>query len=322
MKIGISFPSFARDEFAVPPERLKQFAQTVEENGFGGLWMPEHLVRPPTYKTSFMDPLTTVAEMAGATERLPLGTGILILPLRNPVLLAKRVATVQYLSSCRVTLGVGLGYNEAEFDSANVPFEERSSRFTEGIELLYRLLHEEEVTFDGDYYQVENLTITPRLNRPPEILLAGSGVDREDGSRFVPMAIKERMRFADGWLAPGLTADELEHDWKAFASYLKSENEDPAAYAKLAVSYTHLVPNADTELAKERQLKVYQQHTTWPKEHYEENYIIGSIEDVRDGLKEYEKQGFDQVIALTSAHDLDGLDRQLDLWPRHYPEYF
>jgi len=322
MKIGISFPSFARDEFLVPPDRLTGFARTAETNGYSGLWMPEHLVQPPTYKTSFMDPLASVAQMLGATERLPVGTGILILPLRNPVLLAQRAATVQYLSAERLTLGVGLGYNEPEFEAAGIPYDERSSRFTEGIELLWRLLHEESVTFDGRHYQVEDLTIEPRPNRPPRILLAGSGTENDNGERFVPRSIKERMLYADGWLAPGQTIAEQKHDWDAFAEFLSDHDRDPSAYDTLAVTYTHLVPNADSELATERQLSVYRQHTTWPEDHYERNYLLGSIEDVREGLQEYERIGFDQVVALTSAHDLDDIDRQLDLWPRHYPEYF
>lgn len=322
MKIGISFPSFARDEFLIPPERLKQFAQTAEEHRYGGMWMPEHLVEPPTYRTSFMDPLTSVAQVLGATERLPVGTGILILPLRNPVLLAQRAATVQYLSAGRLTLGLGLGYNEEEFEAVNVPYDERSERFTEGIELLWRLLHKETVTFEGRHYQVEDMTIKPRPKRTPRILVAGSGTENDDGERFLPRPIKERMLFADGWLAPGQTIQEQKHDWDAFATFLNKHDREPSAYDKLAVTYTHLVPSADSGLATERQLAVYRQHTTWPEDHYERNYLTGSIEDVREGLQQYEGIGFDQIVALTAAHDLDDIDRQLDLWPRHFPDYF
>lgn len=130
MRLSVSLPGFATDGYRVPPSRLKHFARQAEEFGFGGVWQSDHLLNPPTYSTSFLDPLTTLASIAEVTDRIPLGTCLVILPLRDPVWVAKRAATVQHLSEGRLSLGVGLGYVEDEFEAVGVPISERSPRFT------------------------------------------------------------------------------------------------------------------------------------------------------------------------------------------------
>lgn len=119
--------------------------------------------------------------------------------MRNPVLVAQRAAAIQHLSEGRLTLGLGLGYVETEYDAVNVPFEGRSHRFSEALELLYRLLHEDQVTYDGDYYDVTEFTLEPNV-RPPRVLAGGASVETK-GDRHVPTTIKERIAGVDGWVA-------------------------------------------------------------------------------------------------------------------------
>lgn len=322
MQLGVGVPSFASRSFRIPPSRVKRFARRAEEFEFAGLWTIEHLVRPPTYATSYLDSLTTLATLAGETDAIPLGTSILILPMREPVLVAKRAATIQHLADRRLTLGFGTGYVGAEFDAVGVPREERSARFLEGIELVRRLLTEDRVSFDGEFYSVEDFELEPRPSIPPRILTGGGGVDR-DGDRHVRPAVTERLLSADGWIAPPRPLDTLAADWAAFEARLEAEGRDPDDLEKVALQYLHLVPGADTDRALTEQRRRYRRFvgegsdggdTQSQQFAFEANWLTGSVADVREHLAGYREQGFDEVVLYPVPAHAGELDRQLRLW--------
>lgn len=145
----------------------------------------------------------------------------------------------------------------------NIPFEERSARFSEALKLLYGLLHEEQLTFDGEYYDVSEFTLEPNV-RPPRVLAGGASVET-NGDRLVPTPIKERIVGVDGWIAPsgspGLRAD----DWSGIAEYLEDQGEGPETFDRVAVNYTYLVPGVDSTTAKEKQRAVFEEYITGPR---------------------------------------------------------
>lgn len=315
MQLGVGLPSFSSDTHAIPPGRLQRFARHAEEYGFAGAWVIEHLIPPPTYATSLLDPLTTLATVAGATETLPVGTSVLLLPLRNPVLVAKRAATIQHLSERQLTLGLGTGYVDAEFDAVGVPIQERSARFLEGIELLSWLLSGDTVTFDGEFYSVEDFQLEPSLRRRPRLLAGGGGVDRDDG-RTVVDSVRKRLAHADGWIAPPRPTDVLASDWSDFAEYLDANGRDPNAVDRVALQYLHLVPEGDTEGVKRTQRKAFR-GLIGPDRSVEEaetNWLVGTVETIHDELATYEQMGFDQLILHPVVREPAELDRQLRLW--------
>lgn len=339
MKIGVSLPNWSDDKNRVPRSRLVTYARKAEEFGFSGLWMGDHLLSPDTYDHSLMEPLTTLSYIAGETQDIPLGTSILILPLRNPVVAAKQVANMQYLSECRLTVGIGLGYYEPEFEAVDVPYDARGKVLTEGLELFIQLLNEKNVTYEGEFFNVDNVTIHPQLGRVPRILYGGSGVIRSKNGeyvrtggqnqksgeeRFVPKAIKERMCLVDGWLAHGETEEALRQDWEEFATYLEEKGQNPRKKEKVAATNMYIEPNADSETAIERQLDIYEEFLSDDRgrEYAETHYITGSVEDIRDRLQTYNDQDFDELIAYNRLNSLDELDRQLRLWVDKFPEYF
>lgn len=317
MRLGVGLPSFASEPHVVPPDRFRRYARLADEYGFAGAWLIEHLRENPNYDTSLLDPLATLSVVAGETETLPVGTSVLLLPLRNPVMLAKRAATLQHLSSRRLTLGLGTGYVEAEFRAVGVPMEERSPRYLEAIELLRRLFVEDEVTFDGEFYSVEGFRLEPRLDRPPRLLAGGGGVETDAGRR-VAAAVKERLRHADGWIAPPRTPDTLEADWAEFEEYLESTGRDPTTLDKVALQYLHLVPDEDGDRARRRQRKVYDRMVGSGRsvDYAMENWLSGTVEEILATLEEYRSQGFDEVILNPMTDVPAELDRQLHLYRR------
>lgn len=317
MQLGVAPPTFATDGWRLPASRLERFARRAEALGFGGVWVTEHLLHPPDRNYSRLAPLTTLATLAGATESVPIGTSVLILPLRNPVLVAQRAATLQHLSEERLHLGLGLGWVESEFDAVGVPWEERGRRFTEALDLVRQLLSGEETTFHGEFYDVEGLRLEPRVHRPPRILVGGGGVER-DGERRVPEAVRERLlHHADGWLAPPRPPSILEADWNEIATHLEREGRDPTTLDRVGLNWLHLVPGVGSEVAREKQRRVFTVQRGADEERVAatmENQLSGSVEDVRGLVEEYERLGFDQLIIGPTTHDPADAERQLGLW--------
>lgn len=324
MEIGVTLPTFVgyndKNEWIVPPNRLRQFARKAEELGFSSLWAPDHLTPPPYYEWgAALDPLVMLSHAANVTDTISLGTNILILPLRNPVMVANRVASLQHLSEGRLSLGVGAGYVEGEFEAANVPYRERYARFSEGIELLNRLLKEESVTFDGDFWQVEDLHIEPDNARPPTILAAGAGRKTDDG-RAVSENVMERVHISDGWIAGPWHPDAAESDWQDIQGYLREHEENPDRYGRSIVTMTHLFPNLQSDEARKRQRTLIEQFSDW--EWGKQNYLLGNVEDIKQYLHRFEAIGFEEVIFLPLTKDLHELDRQLELWNEYLMPMF
>lgn len=315
MQLGIGLPSFASDTHALPPDRFRRYAELADEYDFSGAWLIEHLLEPSTYATSLLDPLTTLAYTAGATNTIPVGTSVLLLPLRDPVMVAKRAATIQHLSSRRLTLGLGTGYIADEFDAVGVPMAERSARYLEGIELLWRLFHEDTVTFDGEFYSLQDFRLEPSLDHPPRILAGGGGVDTDDGRR-VASSVTARLDHAHGWIAPPRPIDVIEHDWNAFAAHLESQGRDPDAVDKVALQYLHLEPGDSPEQVRRAQRNAYDQLVGADRspEYAMDHWLSGTVDQVRETLAEYERLGFDQVILHPTVREPNELDRQLRLY--------
>ena len=198
------------------PENALGLARMSEELGFESLWTVEHVVVPSGYESAYPyspdgkmpgpehvpipDPLTWLAFVAAATTTIRLGTGILILPQRNPLILAKEVATLDRLSGGRVELGVGVGWLEEEFDALGVPFAERGRRTDEYIDVLRKLWREPEITYDGEFVKFAPLKSSPKPARE-------SGVPIHVGGHTMAAA-RRAGRLGDGFF-PGGSGEKL-----------------------------------------------------------------------------------------------------------------
>jgi probable F420-dependent oxidoreductase len=154
---------------------------------------------------AILDPVATLAFLAGRTESVLLGSGVIVLPLREPVVLAKQLATVDVLSGGRLIVGVGVGYVDAEFEAVGVPFEGRGVRTEEYVAAMRALWHDARPAFDGDLVSFCGIQARPRpLQRPaPPIVMGG----------YAPAVMRRTVGDADGWYGWGLdlaaTSDRL-----------------------------------------------------------------------------------------------------------------
>jgi probable F420-dependent oxidoreductase len=175
MEFGIAFANTLQ---FTEREGLVTLAQSAEAAGFDSLWTVEHVIYPDGYESEYPydrsgkmaadasspipDPLIWLAFVAAATTTLRLGTGILILPQRNPLVLAKEVATLDRLSDGRVELGIGVGWLREEFDALGVPFDRRGARTDEWVEVMRAVWAEDHVDFQGEFASFSGVSVNPK----------------------------------------------------------------------------------------------------------------------------------------------------------------
>jgi probable F420-dependent oxidoreductase len=193
MNIGLS-PLQGQASFE---ETLRE-CERAEEAGFESIWLGEHHNNPILYPA----PLIGLAAVASRTRSIRLGTGVLLLPLYHPVMVAEEGAMVDMISGGRLILGLGAGYAPEEFAAFGYSLKERGSRLEEGASLLHRLWTEENVTHRGRHYRVDNASVAPRpVQRPRPPIWFGA---------WVEPAIRRAARLGDAWfVGPSANLDEI-----------------------------------------------------------------------------------------------------------------
>ena len=206
----------------------------AEELGYESIWTGEHLVLPDPYappapvepECRFVDSVATLAFMAALTQRIKLGSGIILLAQRDPVVLAKELAGVDVLSKGRLLFGLGVGYVPAQYEALGIPYEERGARTTEHIEVLRTLWSEPHPSFDGQFTKFSGIQSNPRpIQEPhPPIIVGGDS----------KVAFRRAVAQGNGWYGW--------HDLDGTAAVLKGleeaagETERPESLGRLEIS--------------------------------------------------------------------------------------
>ena len=211
MHIGAVFP---QTEIGNDPSVIREYVTAVEEMGFDHLVIYDHVVGasvknrpdwhgPYTSETLFHEPFVLFGYLAALTKRLELVTGVIILPQRQTVLVAKQVAEVDVLSGGRMRLGVGVGWNEVEYEALSEDFHTRGRRLEEQVEVLRALWTQPVVTYAGKWHTINEAGLNPLPAQRPIPIWFGGSAD---------VAIERIARIGDGWMPqtpPNARAREL-----------------------------------------------------------------------------------------------------------------
>jgi alkanesulfonate monooxygenase SsuD/methylene tetrahydromethanopterin reductase-like flavin-dependent oxidoreductase (luciferase family) len=254
---------------------------------------------------------------AGVTETIPLGTHILVVPIRHPVLLAKELATLDYMSGGRFFFGVGPGWNEPEFTSMGISMRERGRRTDEILDALKILLTEQHVSFQGQFFQFDNVTIEPRPETYFTIWVAGGSRIPDALSPDKPYMVKSVLhriaKHADVFTCRASGKVEwVARDFDTVREHLRSVGRDPSTLGLAHVQAGYVVDTADRKkaLAAQRQPMEMIMGTNRSWEHLQECYLVGSIDDIIERLTFLESQGLEHVTIQPAAPEM----AQLDLW--------
>jgi probable F420-dependent oxidoreductase len=253
MRIGV-FSGFASP--VATPEYIETFARGAEERGFAEIWVAEHVVlfdehaSPYPYDTSgrfpitgeagLLDPFPTLGLLAAVTERIRIGTGICLVPQRNPVYTAKQVATTDWLSNGRFDFGVGVGWLAEEFAALGAPFDHRGSRTVEYLEVMKSLWCDEVSSYRGRFYSLPECRQYPKpVQSPHPPIYFGGESDA---------ALERVARIGQGWYGFGLAPDATAAHVKQLEQLLAPRNRSRAEVDVVISPY--LLPTTRDDVAR------------------------------------------------------------------------
>jgi alkanesulfonate monooxygenase len=310
-RFGVFLPSYIWEgDGAERARNIKQFARTVEDLGFDSLFITDHLLAAKNfYSVSWLEPVSALSVAAGVTERVRLGTSIMILPLRNPVVLAKELATLQFLSENRVVLGAGVGWYPPEYEAVGVHKSERGKRTDEILDIIMPLLEGERVTYHGDYYSIDDVLIEPRASQRPEIWIGGgsqlANPKSPDLPRFVE-SVKARVLRTDGWIPrPTCPPDEIARDWRELQDYYREHGRDPKECVVAHENFLHLVMTNDPAKARQEQHDAFLRVMSNERgpEYLESVYLFGTPDEVVASLQARIDAGVEYFMLHTMTPD-------------------
>lgn len=273
MKMGISISNYGK-----LPSRdfLKNTAIEAENLGLDSIWTSDHIIVPKSNNpwTRVFETITTLGFLASITEIVQLGTSIILIPLREPMVLAKQIATLDALSKGRILLGVGIGWNKKEFDLIGYDFKNRTKTIAENISIMKKM-------WAGEIEKGFLCEPMPVSENGPPILVGGQSTG----------ALKRVALFGDGWHPVGVSPEEYSSGMKQITSmrksnYIWSLRINFAANKKIDTHYTGTDGNPRLRLA-------------------------GSVDQIMSRIQEYEKIGLDHLVCDIRADSEKEYVRQL-----------
>ncbi|MCI0720053.1 MAG: LLM class F420-dependent oxidoreductase [Acidobacteria bacterium] len=231
MRLGFALPNIGP---LGGRESVTRVAQRAEELGYHSLWVIERLLWPVKPQSPYpatpdgalpepykhvLDPLETLTFAAAVTKKIALGTSVLDIPYYNPVMLARRVSTLDVLSGGRVRLGLGLGWSQDEFDAMGADFKKRGAQADEFLQVLKAIWTTNPAEFRGKFYSLPKSHIEPKpVQKPhPPIIMAA----------FVPAALQRIARAADGWNPVGIPPDGMKQMFDGIKQMARVAGRDP-----------------------------------------------------------------------------------------------
>jgi alkanesulfonate monooxygenase SsuD/methylene tetrahydromethanopterin reductase-like flavin-dependent oxidoreductase (luciferase family) len=277
-------------------KQILSFAQKAELLGYDSLSVNDHIV----FRTSWLDAISTLSAVAAITNKIKLGTSILNIVIRNPVVCAKALSAIDILSSGRLfAAGVGPGSNKGDYDVCGIPFEERWKRFTEALQILRMVWNDDEekneeeengdkspssssslVDYDGRFYRFYKVSVEPKpIQRPHPPIFIGTWGSSEIGLRRVA-------KYSDGWMASAynITPNKFREKWKTLLSYRRELGKDTESFENSVMSMFGYIDN-DSEKVHKMAKDILSPALGRPTEELENLLLFGSTEQSLQKIK-------------------------------------
>ena len=284
MKVGLFLPHVGEH---VTAENILYIATEAEKEGIDSAWVLDRLLWPikpqtpyvaspdgslPVVYQNVLDPLTTLTYVAAVTERISLGTSVIDMFFQNPVVLSKRVTTLDILSDGRALIGLGIGWSKDEFEASGIPYKDRGTRADEYLQVLNKIWTDDVVEFRGRFYNIPASKIGPKpVQKPhPPILLGG----------FSPRTFSRIVNYANGWIgvAGFGPLEQLEQVINGLKESARKADKDPSKVSIYMVSYPNVLESASSS----------SNQTRIP--------MTGTIEQIGSDIEQIKAMGTDHMI--------------------------
>lgn len=297
---GIAARNFTAYPEIPDAKALVEYGVRMEEMGFDSLWVWDHILLGVEPHFPIVDSLTLLTAIGARTRKIKLGTGILVLPLRNPVVLAKQLSSMDQLTDGRLLMGMASGWYKREFDAVGVPFEKRGKIMDENLEILTKFWGDEMVKGQWTHHSIPAGVMYPKpVQKPRPPILIGGYVDR---------VLKRAALGGDGWLTYFYRPESFAKSWAKIRDFAKEGGKDPdtllnAAQLPIMVGKSRAAVEADmTEwLGKEWDYASWSDST-------KDSAIMGTVDECVAQLKEHIAVGVQKLIFVPYKYQMDQIE--------------
>lgn len=283
------------------PDMAELVAYTVrgEQLGFRSLWAWDHLFLGSRQPFPCFEALTTLTTLAAHTREMTLGTGILVLPIRDPALLAKQAATLHEVSGGRLSLGVATGWYEREFAATGTPYTERGKLFERNLEICYRLWDEDEVNGEWGDLSFRRVRMRPTPTPRPQVLIGG----------YVDRVLRRVATRSDGWLTYFYTAEAFTKSWTRIRDFAAEADRDPDELTNVA--QLPICIDASYEAADRKTGPFLAEYFDTPEwsDATPESAIRGTPEQCAEQLAAHIEGGAQHIALVPYRYEIEQLER-------------
>jgi len=296
---GIAARNFTAYPEMPDAKALVEYGVRVEELGYDSVWVWDHMLLGVEPNFPIIDSLTVLTGIAARTKRIKLGTGILVLTLRNPVLLAKQLSSMDHLSDGRMLMGMASGWYKREFDACGVPFKKRGKIMDENLEILNRLWTEAKV--DGEYmnHKLSAAVMYPKPVQKPAIpVLIGGYVEK----------VLQRAATVGGWITYFYRAEDFAKSWQKIRNYAAEAGKDPDQL--MNASQLPIMVGPSKEAVQDEMMDWLNKEWDFPaySDCTRESAIMGSVDECVEQLKAHLAVGVQKIIFVPYKYRMDQVE--------------
>jgi alkanesulfonate monooxygenase len=303
MTLANTFGIAARNFTAYPEmpnaKALVEYGVWVEGLGYDSVWVWDHMLLGVEPNFPIIDSLTVLTGIAAKTKRIKMGTGILVLPLRNAVALAKQLSSMDQLSDGRLIMGMASGWYKREFDAMGVPFEKRGKIMDENLEIMRRLWTEASVTGEYMRHKISKAVMYPKPAQPKIPLLIGGYADP---------VLKRAGVTGDGWLTYFYRPADFKKSWDKIVNFAKEGGKDPSTL--LNASQLPIMIGKSRQAVEADMMDWLNKEWDFPanSDCNRESAVMGSVDECVAQLREHIAMGVQKIIFVPYKYQPDQVE--------------
>jgi probable F420-dependent oxidoreductase len=296
---GIAMRNFTKYPEIPSAQGLIEYGVRMEQLGYESIWAWDHVLLGVEPSFPIHEALIILTAIAARTTRIKIGTGVLVMPVRNPVLLAKELATIDHVSNGRLLVGTAVGWYKREFDSLGADFTQRGKLMEQSLEILKRLWTEDKVDASYPPYNLRGAVLQPKpVQKPhPPILIGG----------YVDAVLKRVATKGDGWLTYYYTVDSFKKSWAKIRAFAEEAGRNPAELSSTNQLPICIGPRAKIEAPMKHWLQTEWDYASW-SESTMDSAIMGTPEECVEQLAPHIEAGIDRVIFVPYKYEKEQVE--------------